>query len=400
MKVSRMASATSVMVAAIMSSLPTKADVYISYDSIQPTYERELAQAQIDAFRDNASANRQLADTQTFLITQMATLANEQQKRAENRMEMAHAQQYVALQQAEINAKERKQIELRTVEIREMEHKMLEDYHARELEMKERHAAEMRALYEAKNAQEKEFLTQQANIQNETMKMQKAVYESQDALLAHKIASSAPQNIIVASNDASNLKQKINAANIDSLGQIQPAEEMDQLVFLNEFILSILPTGWEFTPAPNSSSDMTNIVVGTDWTSIINQIAIANPHMEFLIDTNKKLVSVSYVTGQRTKANYNPHTSWHITTSKSLRQNLEHFANRAKWTLIWDAYDMDSVVDYPIVAPATIQTDFSGKDGIVNKLMISTQTQEWPLEAKWSLQNRVVRIIRSGASVK
>ncbi len=77
---------------------------------------------------------------------------------------------------------------------------------------------------------------------------------------------------------------------------------------------------------------------------------------------------------------------WTLDSRKTLKENLEAWANEADWHLVWDLS-----VDYPVAAPARFGGDFVQATEAV---MQSLQAAGSPIGAKAYDGNRVMRILR------
>lgn len=77
-------------------------------------------------------------------------------------------------------------------------------------------------------------------------------------------------------------------------------------------------------------------------------------------------------------------TKWRIVKGKSLRENLEAWAKKAGWSLIWSAY-----VDYPILASATMKAPRF--EDAVKELAEAIKHTKAPLNFKVS-SNKVLRV--------
>ncbi|MDN3661080.1 TcpQ domain-containing protein [Vibrio agarivorans] len=377
--------------AAIALSPTVNAGVYVSVDSIRPTTDHQLAVAQIEASKAQTKAIERSAMTSEFVLGQMLEWQQAQQRRADQKYDETMRQRLaVELKQEDLLVQQKRLMaDKNSLEYERIA--MLDDFHEQEQQMHKRNVATQRAIYDEQRNREESFYNTQADIQRQTLELQNKVASSSDDLLLAQLQHNAPSNIVVASKDAPNFKATLKPNDGGDLSALSRADSKAPLVNMNSFIESIMPDGWVYTPPANSSSKQISLVQGKDWKSIINQIAIQHPYLEFHIDPYKKtLVSRQMYQPQSPKQNDYIVRSWHIQKNKSLHETLDGFAHQAGWTLLWETEN----IDYPIVAPAVINTDFSGENGIVNQLMRSTQDQDFPLFAKWNNHNKVVVIKR------
>lgn len=79
--------------------------------------------------------------------------------------------------------------------------------------------------------------------------------------------------------------------------------------------------------------------------------------------------------------------SWKIDPRLTLRGNIEAWVKQAGWnTLVWEA------ADYPIVAPAVLEGEFTSPTGPLAKLIDAYRDSDQPLEVKLSTMDRVVHV--------
>ena len=107
----------------------------------------------------------------------------------------------------------------------------------------------------------------------------------------------------------------------------------------------------------------------------------------FDVNTHKKEVQARARSASHTPAPGKPRhsvTKWRIVKGKSLRDNLEAWAKKAGWSLIWSAY-----VDYPILASATMKGP--SFEEAVKELAEALKHTRAPLNFKVS-SNKVLRV--------
>ncbi|WP_281188473.1 TcpQ domain-containing protein [Vibrio harveyi] len=384
-------------VVATLVSASAVSGVYVSVDSIQPTTDHQIKLAEIQAAAAHTDALVRATQSSEFMMGQLIEWQKAQQRRTDNKWEQTMQQRLVndlkqedILKQQNHLISERKNLELDRIA-------MVDSYEQKSAELNRRNAETMKTFYDERRTISKEFYDQQSNIQKQTLTLQQQVATSSDDLLAAQLKLNAPSNVVVASKDASNFTASVKPTDINTIGALSKTNTKTPLVNMNSFIESIMPKGWRYTPPANSSNKAISLVQGKDWKSIVNQIALQHPYIQFHIDPYKKqLVASQMYEPNSPKANSNVVRAWHISPSRSLRETIEHFGAQANWRVIWDTQD----IDYPIVAPAVVTTDFAGKAGIVNRLMKSTQSEDFPLFADWKKQNRVVVIKRRGSTQK
>lgn len=371
------------------------AGIYVSVDSIQPTTDRQLAMAQIEATRAQTDSLVRSAQSNEFIMQNMLEFSQAQQTRADAKLDEIVRQRLVLdvkredlLNQQNALLTDKKQLEQDRIV-------MQATHQAREEALNRRNAITQRTMFDEQRDREQAFFKKATDIQNQSLALQRQVAHASDDLLAAQLKLNAPSNVVVASKDASNFTAKVKPNDVGEMGKLSKTSTKPPLVNMNTFIESIIPKGWRYYPPTDSASKKIPLVQGKDWKSIINQIAVQHPYIEFQIDPYAKVLTAREMYQPQTpRKNSNVVRAWHINPTRSLRETIEHFAAQSGWDVYWDTKD----IDYPIVASATITADFSGKNGIVNRLMKSTQSEDFPLFAVWKEQNGVVVIQRRGST--
>ncbi|HFQ4887138.1 TPA: TcpQ domain-containing protein [Vibrio vulnificus] len=385
------------LVAASLMSWQINAGVYVSVDSIQPTTHHQIQMAQIEAAQAQTDSIKRSIQSSEFMMGQMLEWQKAQQRRTDNKYELVMQQRLANDLQQEDLLKQQKTLMAERNRLENDRIAMVDTYQRKEEQLQRQNVETLKSFYEEQRRTRENFYTQQAEIQNKTLQLQQQVSDGNDDLLAAQLKLNAPSNVVVASKDASNFTASLKPNDVNSIGALTGTNTQAPLINMNSFIESIIPKGWQYTPPRNSSNKSISLVQGKDWKSIINQIAIQHPYLEFHIDPYKKtLVANQMFQENAPRHNSNVVRAWHIDQSKSLRETIELFAIQSGWLALWETQD----IDYPIVAPAVITADFSGENGIVNRLMRSTQAEDFPLFADWKTQNKVVVIKRRGSQQK
>lgn len=380
---------------AVAVAYPTHAGVYVTVDDMQPSSQFDLVQAQIEHTRAATAAIERSSQSTEFIVGKLAELQYEQQLRADAKSEKVYEEQkqlardWVAINDdRRLLASERNQLAKERFQMEESYQQKHGQLISDSLKKEEQLMAEQRKRDELFQKERSEFAAQ-------SLAMQKQLKHSHDELLAKQLEHNAPSNVIVmSSNNASNVTAKVVAGSESMLDDMHPSTTVDQLVNMNQFIRSIIPTNWTYFPPAGTSSKQISLVQGRDWKSIINTIGVQHPYLQIVFDIPKKHLVITSKHGSSSKTP-DPVRTWEITRSKSLRTTIEDFAKQVNWQVIWDTQN----VDYPILANAVLTGDFAGKNGVLNQLMISTQQRDFPLMAKWQGHN-VVRIIRRGSQRK
>ena len=77
---------------------------------------------------------------------------------------------------------------------------------------------------------------------------------------------------------------------------------------------------------------------------------------------------------------------WTLDPTLTLRENVEAWARNAGWTVVWEA------VDYPIVAPATLDGEFASPAGPLARLIGSYDQSDQPLVVRLTTGDRVIQV--------
>lgn len=388
---------------AILTSLNANSSVYVTYDTVQPTSAQRLKNAQIKTQEAQTKAILRSVESNEYMFAKLAELNTEQEARNQYRIDNV-VQQRIALDKArekhieQANTLYERELELVRKDKANKQYLLTTKAKIEEQLSKERiNIEQQRNNMYAQNIQDQQvFSEKQFRAQDNLLAMQKTIGNSQDQLLEVQLRQSAPSNLIVVSKTANNLKQEVRPSDALKIGEFSETGQKQKSVNMNQFISTIIPTGWKYLPPSDFQNERMSLVTGTDWKSIVNQIAIQHPYIEFVINPYDKTLIAKELNRARIHHKDDTIRTWAITPQLSLRGNIESFSEQAEWTLIWDTQN----VDYPIVANAVLRGNFAGRDGVVNKLMASTQSEDFPLIAHWKLQNKVVIIKRKGAKIK
>lgn len=78
--------------------------------------------------------------------------------------------------------------------------------------------------------------------------------------------------------------------------------------------------------------------------------------------------------------------SWTLDPARTLRQNIEAWAHRDGWTVVWTA------ADYPVAAKATFTGRLEAEDGPLAQVMAGYDGSEQPLLARLSTRDKVISV--------
>ncbi|MCG9578618.1 TcpQ domain-containing protein [Vibrio tubiashii] len=379
--------------------------VYVSSDSITPLTQHQLTISQLEESELSRKAIRRAVQSSEYMMGQMMDFNREIQLRADSKMEQVYKERR-ELDQARIHlADEQNQLVSQQNELATKQLVLEQNYQEKHAALVAKNAATQAAIYheqsernaeilEQQNMRQTAFLNQQSAIQKETISLQKQVAENQDQLLIAQLNHNAPSNVVViSSKQASNVKAKVSPSDAKKLDNIAPTVTKAPLVNMNRFIEQILPEEWNYDAPKGSDNKMISIIQGKNWNSIITTLGVQHPYLDILINVKERTLVIKDRHSQLTNS-IEPTRSWQITKTKTLRQTIEDFGIEANWQVIWDTDD----VDYPIVANGVLHGNFSGEKGVINQLMASTASQEFPLVARWS--PNAVRIERRKSTKK
>ena len=100
--------------------------------------------------------------------------------------------------------------------------------------------------------------------------------------------------------------------------------------------------------------------------------------------TISETVSPQFVAATRPIAP--PAAQWVLSPSMTLRENVESWAKKAGWSVVWEA------ADYPIIASANFSGDFASAEGPLAKLIGAYESSDQPLIANLTTMDRVVYV--------
>jgi hypothetical protein len=131
---------------------------------------------------------------------------------------------------------------------------------------------------------------------------------------------------------------------------------------------------------------------GDTWEGVLNTLGLQN---QIFVEINH----AERVIGLGNSANIAKHlakkvpTVWRVDTSKSLRENLTEWSEKAGWELAWDS---NLMIDYPVEHSAIFTGDLVGKDGAIDSILSSYKDADVPLKVKFYKKNKVALVTRGG----
>ncbi|MBI6883007.1 TcpQ domain-containing protein [Pseudomonas putida] len=128
-----------------------------------------------------------------------------------------------------------------------------------------------------------------------------------------------------------------------------------------------------------------------NWKDALGQISRENGIIIGL-NENAKRIAVTYSAEMAQKLAQPGNNVWVLQEGLSLRENLIAWGKIAGWEVDWS----DTLVDYPIDHSATLVGQFSGKGGVVDRVLAATAYRETPLIGNFYKGNHVVVITNAG----
>lgn len=131
---------------------------------------------------------------------------------------------------------------------------------------------------------------------------------------------------------------------------------------------------------------------GTTWQGVLTAIADQN-HLSLVMNHKDRVVGVARSEDLAIHLAKTIPEVWRLTPGKTLKENLEVWAEQANWSLSWSD---ELTIDYPITQSATLTGSFTGTGGVVDRLISAFKNEPIPLTAVFYTQNNVVRVREAG----
>jgi hypothetical protein len=150
---------------------------------------------------------------------------------------------------------------------------------------------------------------------------------------------------------------------------------------------------WAFNVDDGLKNSVVTWSGGTQWEDILNTIA-SNNGLFISVNHDEMTVGISKNEDISKNLAMKIPQVWRLDQNKSLRGNLEDWAVKGGWTLIWDS-ELNNI-DYPIISSATLTGRLDGEGGAVDRVMKSLRNKSKPLTAIFYTGNGVMRIVEAG----
>lgn len=138
-----------------------------------------------------------------------------------------------------------------------------------------------------------------------------------------------------------------------------------------------------WTETLNTVASSGNFVAHVDWDR--KEVSLAprlSPTSSFSVNSTQS--TPSFVPAQRPIA---PAVQpWSLDSNLTLKENVERWASRAGWKVVWEA------ADYPIAASAQFTGDFSSPEGPLATLIEAYEMSDQPLVAQLTTKDKVVYV--------
>lgn len=130
---------------------------------------------------------------------------------------------------------------------------------------------------------------------------------------------------------------------------------------------------------------------GNTWQGSLKAIEQDNG-LSIAINNNELAIGVAKTKDSAIALASRENMLWKLDKNKTLRENIENWAESSEWTLHWDN-DVSSV-NYPVIANASLKGKLHGKGGVLDRILNSTK--EAPLAADFYYKNKVIHIRSAG----
>jgi len=133
---------------------------------------------------------------------------------------------------------------------------------------------------------------------------------------------------------------------------------------------------------------------GSTWEGVLTAIAEQNS-LSIVMNHGDKAIGVAETEEIALSLAKTTPEVWRLAPERTLRENLDFWANQAGWSLSWSE---DLRIDYPITHKATLVGPFEGQGGVVDRLLGAFRNEPIALTATFYTQNKVLRINEAGYS--
>lgn len=150
---------------------------------------------------------------------------------------------------------------------------------------------------------------------------------------------------------------------------------------------------WSIVFEPGTENTPVSWKNAANWRDALDQIS-KNHRLVIGINDQGKRISVSRTEAMAQKLAQPGAQVWTLKAGKSLRENLDEWAAKANWQIDWSKTE----INYPIDHTATLVGAFSGKGGVLDRVLSATSDRQTPLTGRFYRGNNVVVITEAGYS--
>lgn len=175
--------------------------------------------------------------------------------------------------------------------------------------------------------------------------------------------------------------------NVNSKMIAYPVKPTTQYINLVDFVSALAPDGWRIIEDAKVSNKRTPVIKSKNWETAIGTLSLIHPDILINKDNINKVIRITPNPNIQSLNRFE--RTWQIDKSLTLRENIEKWSSESDWEVIWKAGDINFVID----ANAKFKGNFSGKHGVLEKLLRGTHTRKTPIMPQWKNGNKVVLIV-------
>lgn len=229
---------------------------------------------------------------------------------------------------------------------------------------------------------------------NDTVQAKKPITKSVKAVTsARKMADEA-----IADSQNSVIKGKSTIHGGFEMKKVAPAQKAEGTLFGKNVPLfvaleNLVPQSksWNIVFEPGTENTPVSWSAAHTWKEAVVQISKGS-RLIIAINEGAKRISVARTADMAKQLAQPGQGVWQLKTSLSLRGNIEEWAKKSGWKLDWGS----TQIDYPVDHATTLVGNFSGRGGVVDRVLSATSGREVPLTAKFYKGNNVVLIQEAG----
>ncbi|MHD0644550.1 TcpQ domain-containing protein [Pseudomonas aeruginosa] len=148
---------------------------------------------------------------------------------------------------------------------------------------------------------------------------------------------------------------------------------------------------WTIVIEPGLESQKVSWSNASSWRDAVEQIGRTGGLIVKISEDSKRIVATRSES-MASQLSASGSSVWSLKQGVGLRENLVAWGKLAHWEVQF----VGTEINYPVDHSATLVGQFEGKGGVVDRLMMATQSREVPLKATFYKGNRVVVIREAG----